>query len=349
MAAKTRAFEVTISSDMAVFSPDTLKAYDAVCFNNTTKLVFTEEQKKALMDFVRSGKGIVGIHAATDSFYGWDEAARMMGGQFTKHPWTSDKTVTVKIDDPAHPLTKPFGGKRFRITDEIYATRPPFYGRDKQRVLMSLDMSDPSTRNVKGVTRQDYDTGISWIKRYGQGRVFYGALGHNHPICWHPAILAHYLAGIQFALGDLEADATPQPAPPAQTDMAPLETLLQKSSGYDFGRGTEGLLAIEKTIRERHGTEVNRTAMEQLPPKGPADSRIAGLEGLPVQATEPRRNRGLGRLSGPHAQGREDRGHGPVCPGADRRPQGPRPGATDPAHRACQDPDRDHLHPGGMA
>jgi|GEM_PF-587048 len=209
MGAKTRAFEVTISSDMAVFSPDTLKAYDAVCFNNTTKLVFTEEQKKALMDFVRSGKGIVGIHAATDSFYGWDEAARMMGGQFTKHPWTSDKTVTVKIDDPANPLTKPFGGKRFRITDEIYATHPPFYGRDKQRVLMSLDMSDPSTRNVKGVTPQDYDTGISWIKRYGQGRVFYGALGHNHPICWNPAIMAHYLAGIQFALGDLEADATP--------------------------------------------------------------------------------------------------------------------------------------------
>ena len=263
MAAKTKAFEVTISSDMAVFSPETLKGYDAVCFNNTTKLVFTDDQKKALMDFVTSGKGIVGIHAATDNFNGWDEAAHMIGGQFTGHPWTSDKTVAVKIDDPDHPLTKPFGGKGFRITDEIYVTHPPFYGRDTQRVLLSLDMSDPNTLNVKGVTPEDYDTGISWIKSYGQGRVFYGSLGHNHPVTWNPTILAHYLAGIQFALGDLKADATPRPAPAQQPGAAALETLLQKTSGYDFGQGTQGLLAIEKTLRESHGTQADRQTLER--------------------------------------------------------------------------------------
>jgi len=213
MAAKTKAFEVTISSDMAVFSAETLKAYDAICLNNTTKLVFTDDQKKAFLDFVRSGKGLVGIHAATDNFDGWEEASAMIGGRFVKHPWTSDKTVTVKIDDPDHPLTRPFAGKAFKVKDEIYVTHPPFYGRDKQRVIMSLDMSDPNTLNVRGVTPQDHDTGISWVKSYGQGRVFYGSLGHNHPICWTPPILSHYLAGIQFALGDLKADTAPIPAP----------------------------------------------------------------------------------------------------------------------------------------
>jgi type 1 glutamine amidotransferase/HEAT repeat protein len=264
MAAKTKAFEVTVSSDMASFSADNLKAYDAVCFNNTTHLTFTDDQKAALMDFVKSGKGIVGIHAATDNFYGWDEAAAMMGGQFVKHPWTSNKTETIKIDDPNHPLTRPFAGRSFKVNDEIYVTHPPFYGRDKQRVLMSLDMSDPNTRNVKGVLAEDYDTGISWVKSYGKGRVFYCSLGHNHPICWTGPILAHYLAGIQFALGDLAVDTTPLPAPSLPGGLPELAALVVKTAGYDFGQSTAGLLAIEKTLRGLQPNEADAKAAEQL-------------------------------------------------------------------------------------
>ena len=48
-----------------------------------------------------------------------------------------------------------------------------------------------------------------WIKRCGDGRVFYCSLGHRKEIYWNKAVLAHYLAGIQWALGDLPADETP--------------------------------------------------------------------------------------------------------------------------------------------
>jgi hypothetical protein len=41
--------------------------------------------------------------------------------------------------------------------------------------------------------------------------VFYCALGHRDEIFWNPQVLAHYLAGVQFALGDLSADAEPVP------------------------------------------------------------------------------------------------------------------------------------------
>jgi type 1 glutamine amidotransferase len=44
---------------------------------------------------------------------------------------------------------------------------------------------------------------------YYKGRVFYCSLGHREDIFWNPLVLRHYLAGIQFAFGDLEADATP--------------------------------------------------------------------------------------------------------------------------------------------
>jgi type 1 glutamine amidotransferase len=211
MGHKTGAYSVVISSDMNEFKPENLNQFDAVCFNNTTKLKFDEPLRKSLMEFVKGGKGIVGIHAATDNFYDWPEAAEMMGGQFTAHPWGAGATVTIKIDEPNHPLMAAFGGKGFKIKEEIYCTRAPFYSRSKQRVLMSLDMNDPNTRNVKGVTPEDMDTGISWVKDYGKGRIFYCSLGHNHDVTWNPAVLQHYLDGIQFALGDLKVDTKPKP------------------------------------------------------------------------------------------------------------------------------------------
>jgi hypothetical protein len=56
----------------------------------------------------------------------------------------------------------------------------------------------------EGIHRTDGDFPVSWIRREGSGRVFYCSLGHREEIYWNPQVLAHYLAGIQFALGDLE-------------------------------------------------------------------------------------------------------------------------------------------------
>jgi hypothetical protein len=57
----------------------------------------------------------------------------------------------------------------------------------------------------------DADTGISWIKKVGEGRVFYCSFGHNNHIMYDPAILRHYPAGIQFAFGDYKVDTKPKP------------------------------------------------------------------------------------------------------------------------------------------
>ena len=62
-------------------------------------------------------------------------------------------------------------------------------------------------------TRKDDDYAVSWVRTYGQGRVFYCSLGHREEVLWNPLILRHYLAGIQFALGDLEADTTSSARP----------------------------------------------------------------------------------------------------------------------------------------
>jgi hypothetical protein len=214
MGKKTGVYEVVITDDYSVFTPEKLKEFDAVCLNNTTGMKFdpkeTPERCKALLDFVKSGKGIVGVHAATDNFKQWPEGEEMMGGKFTGHPWGGGDTVAIKIDQPNHPLMAPFKGKGFKVKEEIYRTEPPLYSRSKQLVLMSLDMSDPATK-AKASKPSDEDTGISWVKNVGEGRVFYCSLGHNDEIFMNEAILRHYLAGIQFAFGDYKVDTKPKP------------------------------------------------------------------------------------------------------------------------------------------
>jgi type 1 glutamine amidotransferase len=69
-------------------------------------------------------------------------------------------------------------------------------------VLYSLDLSktpDPGRR-------ADGDYVVSWIRPYEQGRIFYTSLGHCATAYTNPAVLKHYLAGIQYAIGDLPAE-----------------------------------------------------------------------------------------------------------------------------------------------
>jgi len=249
MGHKTGAYNVVISNDMSIFRPENLESFDAICLNNTTKLDFEDPNlRKGLMDFIEGGKGIVGIHAATDNFYDWPKAAEMMGGQFCGHPWGAGGTWAVKLDDPNHPLTAAFAGKGFKIKDEIYRTSPPLYSRTRQRILLSLDMTDEATHNVKGLKPSDMDTGISWVKSYGEGRLFYCSLGHNHHITWNPAVLRHYLDGIQFALGDLPV-GTVGITPSAQKR---LDDLLPKIVTYNYGRSRKPLTKLSNIVRNAY-------------------------------------------------------------------------------------------------
>ncbi|MBN1806917.1 MAG: ThuA domain-containing protein [Sedimentisphaerales bacterium] len=268
MGKKTGAYDVVVTDDYSVFTAEKLKEFDAICLNNTTRLKFdpheTPERCKALMDFVRGGKGIVGVHAATDNFYKWPEAMEMMGGKFTGHPWTAGGTWAIKIDDPDHPLMKAFSSGGFKIKDEIYRTDPPLYSRSKQRVLMSLDVSDPATRNVRDFKPTDDDTGISWIKTWGSGRIFYCSLGHNDHIFWNREILRHYLDGIQFAFGDYKVDTQPKPiiSSGKGVEMAELQKLLEQVKKYDWGQSRSALTEVSEIIKNAHSSSTELRKIE---------------------------------------------------------------------------------------
>jgi type 1 glutamine amidotransferase len=132
----------------------------------------------------------------------------MLGGLFDGHPWGADGTWAFQLDDPAHVLNRAWKGKGFKLQDEIYQFKSP-YSRSDRRVLVSLDLADPATGAVQnGINRKDKDFAVAWIKQEGKGRVFYCSLGHAANVFQDPGVLRFYLDGIQYATGDLEADAS---------------------------------------------------------------------------------------------------------------------------------------------
>lgn len=226
MGEKTGAYSAVHSEDEAMFEPDTLKQFDAVIMLNTTGdvlrprdlpkdpakreavLAREERLKQSLMDFVKSGKGLVGMHSATDTYHHWGEYNKMMGGTFAGHPW--HKMVPVKNLSPGHPLNAMFEPEGFQVVDEIYQFRNDTALPSERKMLLGLDTSK---MDVSAGARKDKQYPISWISTYGKGHTFYCSLGHNKHIYYNRAVLRHYLAGIQYALGDLSADATPTASP----------------------------------------------------------------------------------------------------------------------------------------
>ncbi|HEY1120956.1 MAG TPA: ThuA domain-containing protein [Haloferula sp.] len=222
---KTGAFETVVSDDLANFEPKTIDQFDAIVFLSTTMDPFSPSQdelkamddkakkeaekrverlQKSLLSFVKGGKGFVGIHAATDTFYNWSEYGDMVGAYFDGHPWTADRDVSIKVEpgQEKHPLVAMFEGKNQDFKEEIYQFKAP-YDSKKYHMLLRLD-TEKTDMKLGGIKRTDGDFGVAWAHSFGKGRVFYCSIGHNHEMYWNPVILRHYLAGIQWAVGDFK-------------------------------------------------------------------------------------------------------------------------------------------------
>ncbi len=212
MSDQTGAFQA-VFQDGSTLTPEMFGRFDAVLINNLHGYnpfagPREAELRAGLLEFVRGGGGLIGIHAATLAFMDWPAYGEMIGAYYQDWPWKGRQTVTIRLEDPKHPINAVFQAERIEIADEIYQFKAP-YARQNLKVLASMDLERTTHRG----SRADRDYAVSWIRTYGRGRVFYSVLGHNAETYWNPAVLRHYLAGIQYALGDLAADSTPNPKP----------------------------------------------------------------------------------------------------------------------------------------
>lgn len=212
MGEKTGLFDVTFSNDLANFEPNVIKTFDAICFNNNTHIQkgFQDEAlRDSLIDYVKNGGGIFAIHAATDG--GWPEYVEMIGGNFRSHPWGAGGTWDIANEDPDHPLVAGvYNGRDFALKDELYVYKD--FDRADQRVLMALDMNSEVNATRKG-PREDGDYALAWVKKFGRGRVFVSAFGHNKEIFYHPEILKMWVEGFRYVLGEIEVETASLPKP----------------------------------------------------------------------------------------------------------------------------------------
>jgi uncharacterized protein len=126
---RTTEFEFEITEDVGSINAERLANFDVLFLNNATlraapadpsdpaqveatrtqrvRNPISLEQQRAIMAFVRGGKGFAAAHSGVDAFYGWDEYREMVGGGlFESHPWTQE--VQINIEEPANPAVNHF-------------------------------------------------------------------------------------------------------------------------------------------------------------------------------------------------------------------------------------------------
>jgi len=174
------AFEVIATEDLSEFSPANLERYAAVMFYTTGEIPMSGAQKAALLDFVRSGRGFLGVHSATDTFYTWPDYLDLIGGYFNGHPW--HQGVTIEVAEAADPAVA-FLGNSLQLNVEIYQISDFDYRGS--HVLLRLDQSSVDLSKT-GVHQRFYGWPLAWKRFFGEGRVFYSALGHEASVWQDP-------------------------------------------------------------------------------------------------------------------------------------------------------------------
>src|SRR5579872_5247394 len=151
------------SLDMSFLTPAYLAQFDGLMLMTNGNLPLTLDQKKAIVDFVREGKALIGVHCASLTLYDYPEFGEVLGGYYRRSIMPTNlvaagKIGVLKVEDPSNPATKMLGGS-WPLNEEFYqfgtavwdASRPTenisqvgrlhipmAFSRDRVHVLLSL-------------------------------------------------------------------------------------------------------------------------------------------------------------------------------------------------------------------
>ena len=216
MGEKTGAWTTVFSNDLNNLRYPKVKEYDAVFLNSIVGEFLPDPSMRAdLVRYVNEGGGMGGIHGTPWASRNWDEFADMIGAQSAPHRIESG---IIRLYDKENPIVRPFNYEDLPHREEYYRFEHEGNGRlrwDKVRVLLIVDLDEkvPASTDKpwQGYRRPDKVYPLAWIREYGKGRVFYNSMGHMPETFMRPEIVGHFLAGMQYILGDIEANATPNP------------------------------------------------------------------------------------------------------------------------------------------
>jgi len=251
-------FDVRVEEEPAGVTDATLAAYDVLVLDYDGPR-WGEATEKAVENFVRSGRGLVAIHAASYSFTGmevlgdghvrtgikeppWPEYLKMIGGYWSEEaPKTGHAPrhcFAVKIVDANHPITR---GMRdsFTVSDELYHSH--HLAADIHVLATAFD--DPKL----GGTGKDEP--MIWTVSYGKGRVLYSALGHDVAAQREPVFVSTFVRGTEWAAtGD-----TALPAMQGAKKLPPLRVLVV-TGGHDYPVSFYTVFEEVDDLRWEHAT-----------------------------------------------------------------------------------------------
>ena len=162
---KAAGHEVTVTEDASILASDQMRGYDGLVFNTRreAELTLAANERVGMTRFIGGGKGFVCIHIAGCRPESWPEYHDVTGGGWvtgaSTHPPYGQFAVNVTQSD--HPCAD--GISDFVTNDELYTKLALKPGND---VFLTADLD--------GEARP-----MAWTRKYGNGRVFKTALGHN--------------------------------------------------------------------------------------------------------------------------------------------------------------------------
>src|SRR5262245_44660894 len=177
-----------------------LSNVDGIFFLGHREIDINAKQRAELLAFVRNGHGFVAAHTGLTAFESWPEFGERLGGQYDGHLYTGPARVIN--EQPGFPAIKHFAAE-FDYSDEFYKAKT--FSRDKIDVLLRFNPA-----SVSGATfAKDGDYPLAWVKKYGQGRVFYGSFSHATDLWDRRDIQLMYLEAIKWSLGMTQAEPAP--------------------------------------------------------------------------------------------------------------------------------------------
>ena len=251
----------TTPKNMSDFKPDFSK-YDVILLNYNGA-DWPESVRRDFVSFVRSGGGVVVVHAADNSFPGWKEYNEMIGlggwgGRNEKwgpYLYSTDGKIVrdftpgragshgpqhafqVVIRDKTHPITAGLPEKWLHVADELYSQ---LRGPAKNLTLLATAYADPK----KGGTGRDEP--ILFTIRYGKGRIFHTVLGHDVPQMKCMGFVFTLQRGTEWAArGKVTLTKVPEDFPTAHKTRIWLPNAAFESvKTYDFGKSRADLAAM---------------------------------------------------------------------------------------------------------
>ena len=192
--AKNEQFTVDATDNSAIFASPDLQQYDVIIFSNTSNNVFdTQAERDGLVQFVRSGKGVMGVHIACGTERRWDWFKQMIGGTFDFHPEFQE--FPVWMVDSLHPSVSGIPSP-WIINEELYVMKEM---NPTIRVLMVSDFSSPDfkTSNPMPDTFGKVFPCV-WYNTFDGGRQWFTALGHDKIYYSDPIFVRHILGGLRW-------------------------------------------------------------------------------------------------------------------------------------------------------